>query len=196
MNILICYASTEGQTRKIARFCARTLIAAGHSVEVLPATDAHDLALAGFDGAILAGSVHMGRLQAELGTFARDHAAALNGMPSMLLQVSLAAAGEDAEERADLGRIAIDFCKHAGWDPGEIHHVAGAFRFTEYDFFKGWAMRYIAARKGQKIDPGTDTEFTDWEALARILRRWRALKGTPRLAASDDDASDAEGEAL
>ena len=34
MRILICYASTEGQTRKIARFCADQLFALGDTVEL------------------------------------------------------------------------------------------------------------------------------------------------------------------
>ena len=39
MTVLIAYATTEGQTRKIARFCADRLIARGQSVEVLPLVD-------------------------------------------------------------------------------------------------------------------------------------------------------------
>jgi menaquinone-dependent protoporphyrinogen oxidase len=35
MKILIAYATTEGQTRKICRYCADVLIDEGHSVELL-----------------------------------------------------------------------------------------------------------------------------------------------------------------
>ena len=45
MKILIAYGTTEGQTRKIARFCADHLIEQGHSVEILGAGDARDLFL-------------------------------------------------------------------------------------------------------------------------------------------------------
>lgn len=174
MKILICYATTEGQTRKICRFCADRLIAAGHSVELLPATEAEGLDLAQFDAAILAGSVHLGKLQPELADFATTQAQALNRMPTLLLQVSLAAAGTDPEDRADLDRIAALFCDAAGWRPGALHHVAGAFRFTRYDFFKSWAMRYIAAQKGQTVDPQADREYTDWAALEALLLGWPA----------------------
>lgn len=169
MRVLIAYATTEGQTRKICRFCADHLFAAGHSVEMLPAADADDLEPAAFDGAILAGSVHLGRVQEELAGFASAHAGALK---SLFLQVSLAAAGDDPEELSALEGIAQAFCRSAGWNPDAIHHVAGAFRFTEYDFFRSWAMRYIAARKGQQVDPRADTEYTDWAGLAAILDGW------------------------
>ncbi|MEP3333059.1 flavodoxin domain-containing protein [Sedimentitalea sp.] len=172
MKILICYATTEGQTRKIARFCADQLFAGGHNVEVLAVNDAEALDLAGFDAAILAGSVHIGRLQRELATFAEASAPALNGLPTKLLVVSLSAAGGEKSEMDDLDRMVQAFCHETGWTPGAVHHVAGAFRFTEYDFFKFWALRWIAARKGQKVDPNADMEYTDWAVLADLLKDW------------------------
>lgn len=174
MRIVVIYATTDGQTRKIARFCAGRLVDAGHSVELLPAAEAGAPDAAGHDGAILAGSVHLGTLQPELAAFARAAAPSLNAMPTLLLQVSLAAAGDDAADRTELDDIAARFCAATGWRPGAVHHVAGAFRFTRYDFFKSWAMRYIAARKGQKVTPGEDREYTDWEALGALMRDWAA----------------------
>lgn len=176
MNILICYASSEGQTRKIARTCGDLLIARGHEVEIVDAKDADDAELAGFDAAILAGSVHLGRLQAELAGFARAHAQELNAMPGKLLVVSLSAAGGEPSKMEDLHRMAEAFSQETGWTQGEVHHVAGAFRFTRYGLFKSWAMRWIAARKGQKIDPHGDREYTDWAALAELLQDWPAAQ--------------------
>ncbi len=46
MRILICYATTEGQTRKISRFCLDQLAAQGHTVELLRTEDAEGLCLA------------------------------------------------------------------------------------------------------------------------------------------------------
>jgi menaquinone-dependent protoporphyrinogen oxidase len=48
-------------------------------------------------------------------------------------------------------------------------HVAGAFRFSEYDFFRAWAMRRIAAERDETIDTDCDKECTDWSALAREM---------------------------
>ncbi len=174
MRILICYASTEGQTRKICRFCAEHLVARGDSVEMLPAAEAGDIDLAMFDAAILAGSVHLGRLQSALAGFAAAHAGSLDRMPTLLLVVSLAIAGNDPKDRAELDRIAADFAKKSGWTPGRVAHVAGAFRFTEYDFFRSLAMRWIAHSKGETVDPHKDTEYTDWAALADLVRGWPA----------------------
>lgn len=172
MNILIAYASTEGQTRKIAQFCASQCIAKGHSVEVIAAADATDLSLAVFDAAILAGSVHVGKVQDTLAAFAGEHAQGLSAMPSLFLQVSLAAAGEDPAERADLDTIAKTFCETSGWTPTRILQVAGAFRFTEYDFFKRWAMYWIASQKDEAASHEDTTEYTDWTQLTADLDDW------------------------
>lgn len=174
MKILIAYATTDGQTRKIARFCADRLTDAGHAVELLPAADDEGLDFGRFDGAVLAGSLHLGHFQKSLAAFARTHAGALNGLPTLFLPVSLAAAGDDAEDRAGLEQCLARFLEETGWRPGQVSHVAGAFRFTEYDFFRAWAMRRIADAKGEKVDPHADKEYTDWAALAAALDGWAA----------------------
>ncbi|QEW21385.1 Protoporphyrinogen IX dehydrogenase [menaquinone] [Marinibacterium anthonyi] len=174
MRILICYATTEGQTRKIARFCADQLISRGHSVEMLRVEDAGDLELALYDAVILAGSVHVGHLQADLADFAHTHAEALADKPTLLLIVSLAVAGKDPTDQAELDQIAAEFARTTAWIPGRIEHVAGAFRFSEYDFFRSMAMRWIAWQRGQTVDPHADTEYTDWAALAALMANWSA----------------------
>jgi len=174
MRIAIIYATTEGQTRKIARFAADRLSGAGHMVELLTAEDAGDLDLARFDAAILAASVHISRYQQELVAFATAQATALSGLKTLFLSVSLAAAGDDREDWKGLGECVAKLTEETGWTPGQVEHVAGAFRFTQYDFFRSWAMRWIAAQKGQEVDPHVDQEYTDWQALAACLDDWVA----------------------
>lgn len=172
MKVLIAYATTEGQTRKICRFCADTLVDAGCSVELLQAREDDVIPPGRFDAVILAGSIHVGAYQRSLVAFTRASAEALSRMRGLFLSVSLAAAGDDAAELADLDAIAQRFFEETGWRPGRYEQVAGAFRFTEYDFFKSWAMRWIAARKGQVVDPHADREYTDWASLGRVLAEW------------------------
>jgi len=182
MYVLIAYATTDGQTRKIARFAADRLLSSGHAVELLNLEDAGGLDLARFDGAVLAGSLHAGGYQTALIRFARDQAAALALMPTLFLAVSLSAAGQDAEDWAGLRQCLADFEAETNWTPGRVEHVAGAFRFSEYDFFRSWAMRRIAEQKGETVEPGKDKEYTDWAALILALDGWIATL-SPRLKA-------------
>jgi menaquinone-dependent protoporphyrinogen oxidase len=84
------------------------------------------------------------------------------------MSVSLAAAGDSEEDKRGLAECLERFLATTGVRPVVVEHVAGAFRYTEYDFLKRWAMKYIAWRKGQPTDTGRDYEYTDWDALARF----------------------------
>ena len=171
MRVLLAYATTEGQTRRIAEAVAAQVGGLGHSVTVLPVEAAAE-PLPAFDAAVLAGSVHLGRFQSALETFARRAAPVLSAHPTLFLSVSLSAAGDDPEDWAGLERILARFQDDTGFRPDRIVHVAGAFRFSEYDFFRSWAMRWIAHRKGVAVDPEADLELTDWPALSAAVADW------------------------
>jgi menaquinone-dependent protoporphyrinogen oxidase len=172
MKLAIIYATTEGQTRKIARFCLSQLSAEGHSAELVPASEAGDLDVGSYDAVILSGSVHVGHYQSDLVDVVRDKAEALGGRPSLFLSVSLAAAGEQPEDLDDLKHYADGFRSATGFAPGRVEHVAGAIRFSDYDFFKYWAMRWMAAKRDEPVKAGQDREYTDWDALAGVLKDW------------------------
>ena len=174
MKLAIIYATTEGQTRKIARFAADRLTEDGHSVELVGVQDADDLGLSRFDGALLAGSVHLGRYQKELSGFAKAHAEELSKLSTLFLSVSLSAAGDDPEDWKGLEDCLARFSGETGWTPTRTEHVAGAFRFTEYDFFRAWAMRWIADSKGEELKRDEDKEYTDWAKLGSVLDEWAA----------------------
>ena len=172
MKVLVVFASTEGQTARVAQFTVTWMTKADHSAVLVPAEAAEDVQIDAFDGVIVAGSVHAGQYQKSLVSWARDKAGDLSTKPTLFLSVSLSAAGDDPEDWVGLNACVERFCEKAGWRPGQVEHVAGAFKFSEYDFFRYWAMRWIAAQKDEVANPGEDREYTDWEALEKCLREW------------------------
>lgn len=169
MRFLIVYATTEGQTRKIVEFLAARLTAAGEAVRLVDAAAVPpDLDPRAFDTAILAASVHASRYQTALEAFARTHAAVLNVMSTAFISVSLAASGHDANDWKGLAACVADLQRRTGWTPASVHHVAGAFRYTQYNFIERWALRYIAWRKGGPTDTSRDHEMTDWKAVEAL----------------------------
>ncbi|MFO1202952.1 MAG: flavodoxin domain-containing protein [Tabrizicola sp.] len=188
MYLLIAYATTDGQTRKIARHAADQLAAKGHAVELLNVEDAEGLDLSRFDAAVLAGSLHAGGYQKALGTYVSGARVALAQLPTLFLAVSLSAAGNDPDDWAGLRKCLAEFETETGWTPGRVEHVAGAFRFSEYDFFRAWAMRRIADQKGEVVEPGKDKEYTDWAALDRTLADWLDSVA-PRVKAAEASAA-------
>lgn len=172
MKFLIAYATTEGHSRMIARRVSDHLADRGHAVELLSLRNARDIELPRFDGIILAASVHMGRYQKRLATFAARHAGDLNGRATLFLSVSLAAAGHDAEEWRSLESIAEDLAEATGWHPGRTLQVPGAYKPSEYDILRRLIMRRILAKKDPEADPDADKVYTDWAELMGEVDAW------------------------
>ena len=171
MKLLLVYGTTEGQTQKIAQFVASHLTQQGHQAKVVNAIDATAASddPREFDAVIIAASLHAGRYQSSIIHFVSKYLAAINARPNAFLSVSLAAASDDDDDVQGLKRCVSHFTHQTGWTPQLIHHVAGAFRFTAYDFLKRWAMKYIAYRKGGPTDTSLDHELTDWPDVARFV---------------------------
>ena len=173
MNVLIVYGTTEGQTRKIARFMADCINNRDDTVTLIDSADLpKDLDIDSFDAVIAAGSVHNGRHQAGLFQFVRDHLVVLPDMPTAFISVSLSTASDDVEDRLDATACADRFLEASNWKPTTTHLVAGALRYTQYDFFKGWMLKMIAGAKGASTDTSEDHEFTDWNDLEAFTGRF------------------------
>ena len=173
MKILVLYATTEGQTRKIAEVVARQF--QGDATTLVDVVDAPDnLTPVQFDAVVIAASIHMQKYQGAITRFVRDHHAELNQMPSVFISVSLSAAGDDPDDLRGVAECVEEFEAETSWTPRQVLQVAGAFRFTKYDFFKSWAMRRIAKDKKIKVNPHEDLELTDWSALTRDMQSFRA----------------------
>lgn len=160
-RILVVYASTHGHTAKIA---ARLAEAAG-GAEVREVGAATDVLPRDYDVVVVGASVHGGSHQDVVMHWAREHAAALNGMPSAFFSVCLAAA-EDTEESCQATRDYIDnFLDDTGWTTRRTTTFAGALQYLEYDFMTRLAMRLLMKRGDHPTDVSHDYDYTDWEAV-------------------------------
>ena len=176
MKVLIVYGTTEGQTAKIANFVANRLILQHHqavTTNIELGIEASDPA--GFDAILVAASVHAGHYQPSVIEYVQKNRNAIATRHNAFLSVSLAAAGRDPEDLAGLEHCVASFCQETGWTPEHVHHVAGAFRYTQYDFLKRWAMKYIAYRKGAPTDTSRDYELTDWDDVERFVDTFTAI---------------------
>ncbi|MEM9471064.1 MAG: flavodoxin domain-containing protein [Pseudomonadota bacterium] len=177
MRVLIAYATTEGQTRKISQTIANQAVALGHQVELLDtARKRRDVHTDDFDAFIVAASVHQDRHQDEIEVFATASRAALEAKPGMFISVSLAAAFE--EKAADAARYISDFIARTGWTPALSLTVAGAVKSEEYDYFQQQILEHIILKDRDELGPEETQEFTDWDGLARSVRDFLEQNGT------------------
>lgn len=165
MNVLIAYGTTEGQTRKIARYMAGSMREAGHDVTLHDCTDlSATTVVTDYEAVVLAASVHHKRYQTAFYGFVKTNLSALQTKPLAFVSVSLSqtlASGED-EARSYVNT----FTDETGLKPDAVHLAEGAVRYFEYGRAEEETIDLLVF-KGQKKMPdrGSNPEYTDWDAL-------------------------------
>lgn len=168
--ILVAYASIEGQTRAIADFIAERLRIRGHRVDLVDtASPAAQGLVPAYQGAILGGPVHQHRHPAPLLHFVKLNHDWLGGLPIALFSVSLAAALDDADSRGEARRMLDELIAECALAPVASRCVAGALKYTRYDYFKRLVMRTIARQRGQTTDTSQDHEYTNWSDVEAFV---------------------------
>lgn len=168
MKFVIAYATTEGQTKKIASFVSSKLADIGHQISLKDLSDySGGFKLEGCDGVILAGSVHENQHQEVLGSFIVAHKSVIESKRTLLLSVSLSAAFEATIKEAD-GYVK-SFCDNLDWHPDKYLLVAGAIRHAAYGYYQEMIIQHhVLPRRPVEISE-EDHEFTDWESLEKAI---------------------------
>ena len=167
-TILILYATTEGQTARIAERVAQTLRNEGHEVESYPADQGWArLGSQKYDGAIVGASIHYGRHPDYVRSLVRDNLHALQARPNAFFSVSLSAGGPGAKPYA-ARRYLEAFLRQTGWQPPQTATFAGAIQYSKYGAFKRLLMVLFVGLAGGDTDTSRDYEYTDWEAVDRF----------------------------
>ncbi len=166
MDVLIVYATTEGQTRKIAEWTATHIRERNHHVELRDsAALMSDLNLGIFHAFIIAASVHQQYHQETITNFAIPHHKLLNSRPSAFISVSLSA----VLDRTEAQKYVDHFVAVTGWKPSMTLLLGGALRFSEYDYFQEQIVKFIVMEDGGAKPGHNDREFTDWKTLAGFV---------------------------
>jgi len=175
-NVLIVYATKEGQTAKIARHIALTLSSAGHNAELFDVDHPTPrIDLTRFQFAIVGGPVHAQGYPRSLARFVRKNRAFLERVPSAFFSVGLAVASRNSDGRAQTQPLVDKFLETTGWRPRRIELIAGALLYSKYNPFVRLIMRQIAEKEGGETDTSRDYEYTDFAAVERFAREFVAL---------------------
>jgi menaquinone-dependent protoporphyrinogen oxidase len=169
-DIPVFYATTEGQTRRIAERLVAIFREKGFTSRALDvaSSSANYVDWPRVRAALVGASLHAHRHQRAAEAFVREHAEDLNAHPSAFFSVSLAATSPMSAERDEAARIASKLPPHVGWHPNEIVCVGGRLAYTQYSFLTRFIMKHIARRHGMTTDTSRDYEFTNWDDVARL----------------------------
>ena len=171
-RVLILYGTTDGHTRLIAESIGDALRLGGVEADVVRAGTA-DPYPAGYDGVIVAASVHAGGYQKAVEHWVRAQAREFGARPTAFVSVCLAVVHPTPKVIADLDAIVTRFSKTTGWQPMQIEHVAGALLYTRYNFIKRWLMKRIVQSQGGETDTSKDYDYTDWTKVRRFAEAFR-----------------------
>lgn len=172
-RVLVLYGTTDGHTQKVAAALAGVLRWEGQRADVIDARRAVPRVRPDdYDGVVVAASIHIGNYQPAVKRWVRRHAAALNRRPSAFVSVCLAILEQRPEARQAAQAILQRFLERSGWRPVMTRTVAGAVRYTHYNWLKKWIMQRIAAKGGGGTDTTRDYEYTDWNDLRAFAREF------------------------
>ena len=167
-TVLISFATTEGQTRKIAERISANLRERGYEAKLYDTAVRRGVPEVGaFDAVIVAASIHEGHHQDSAINFAFAHRDQLVRKPSAFVSVSLSAAMPNGQAEAQ--HYVDRFVATTGWSPAKTLLLGGALRWSECDYFQRQVLKHILL-KGD-VTPGEDVnyEFTDWKALQSFM---------------------------
>ena len=172
-DIPVFYATTDGQTRRIAErlvamFRERGFVSRAFDVA---SSDADYIDWERVRAAVVGASLHAHRHQRPAEAFVREHARELNAHPSAFFSVSLAAVSPTTDEREAAARLASKLPVGARWHADEVASIGGALAYTRYGFITRFIMKRIARRRGAPTDTSRDYEFTNWDDVARLADR-------------------------
>lgn len=171
-NVLIIYATREGQTEKVATTLASDLSSLGATVTIYNAKDPFHLDLNQFNLLIFGASMHAGGIEQELINFIENHQNAIEQTPNAFFLVLLSAATKDKQLRekslADALRkmkeqIKIEF--------NQVEMIAGALKYSKYSLPLKWIMKRIAKQAGEGTNTSQDYEYTDWNQVKKFAER-------------------------
>ena len=172
-HILVMFGTTDGQTAKIAEALATRLRLDHHDADIVNAAYAQPNPSV-YDAVIVAASVHAGGYQREIVHWVLKNSRRLNTMPTAFVSVCLGILQHEPKVDRDLQTIVKAFLQSTMWQPFETKIVAGALKYTRYNFLERWLMKRIARKAGGDTDTSRDYEYTDWTDLQRFADRFAA----------------------
>jgi len=175
MNVLIVFATIEGQTGKVARFIECEIQKAGHEAFIFDVSEeTQSNSFEGVDKVVLAAPVHERRHPKSFEVFLASQRHELEARQTLLISVSLSAAFEDGLEEAN--DYVVEMKMRTGFTPDTEVLVAGAVRSDSYDYFQSQVVRHVVLRD-RNYDPGkSEQEFTDWHALSATLMDFLSVR--------------------
>lgn len=169
-QILIVFATTDGQTRKIAERLQTMLAKHGVESTLSDIADAPEFNLAGFDGLIAGASVRYGRHDPRMSRFLDANRSKIERMPNAFFSVNLIARKPEKRNLAG-NKYLRKFLDQLSFKPGHVEIIAGKLDYPRYRFMDRIMIRMIMKMTDGPTDGKSVIEYTDWAQVDRLAER-------------------------
>jgi menaquinone-dependent protoporphyrinogen oxidase len=172
-RILLPFASSNGQTQRIAETLAMHLRQRGHEVELVDALAMTPPSPVDYDAAVIGSRVQMGRHANPIVEYMVRYRAELAAMPSAFFSVSMSAAtancGDDPEH------YLAQLFERVKMRPTTAVALGGGLPYRRYGWVMRMVMKAISKRAGHPTDTTKNHDCTDWNAVAAFARQIDAM---------------------
>ncbi|EIA08230.1 protoporphyrinogen oxidase [Flavobacterium frigoris PS1] len=90
-------------------------------------------------------------------------------MPGAFFSISLAVASDIEDEHTEVKKLTTDFLDYTRSKPLMTSQIAGALKYTEYEYFKRLIMKMISKKQGSATITSQDYEDTNWDEVIKFM---------------------------
>lgn len=167
-RILILFASSHGQTRRVAEAVAERLYDRGHEVDVCDACSGRPPAPAAYDAVVMGSRVEFGFHHRRVTRYIRHYLTSLRTMPTAFFSVSMSASTGGPDPRQYMARL----FRTCHFKPGHYQAFAGGLPYTRYGPLTRYVMKRISESEGHDTDTTRDHSYTDWTEVRAFADRF------------------------
>ncbi|MGM0658145.1 MAG: menaquinone-dependent protoporphyrinogen IX dehydrogenase [Pseudomonadota bacterium] len=182
-HTLIVFATTDGQTRRIAERLETTLANNGIESTLADIGQAAQLDPAGYDCLIAGACVRYGRHDPRMARFLDDNRTAIERMPNAFFSVNLIARKPEKRNLAG-NKYLRKFLERLSFRPGHVEIIAGKLDYPRYRLIDRVMIQMIMKMTDGPTDGKSVIEYTDWAQVDRLAERMARVL-------TDSDADDA-----
>ncbi len=163
-KILIIYASTDGQTRKICQRLQQVVEQQLHRVTVVAIEDVATIDAASFDKIVIGASIRYGKHSPLIVNFIEQNRPLLESRPNAFFSVNVVARKPE-KSRPEHNPYLQKFLRRISWKPGTVVVFAGKIDYPSYRPLDRFMIRLIMWMTKGPTDPNAVIEFTDWQQV-------------------------------
>ena len=177
-RVLLLHKGVYGHALKISERLRDGLEARGDTA-VVRSLDDGAADGAAFDAIVIGASIRHGKHNPAVMEFIRAQLPLLASKPSAFFSVNLVAR-KPAKNTPETNPYARKFLAQSPWKPTIAAVFGGVLDYQRYGPFDRHAIRFIMKLTGGPTDLHTNTEFTNWDAVADFADRIWSIAASRR----------------